>query len=72
MESEGRRLGQILVNFCVRAILGMALIFFVNELLKSQGSSVRVGMNVLTLLTSGIFGIPGVALLYGICFFKIL
>ncbi len=44
----------------------------VNELLKSQGSSVRVGMNVLTLLTSGIFGIPGVALLYGICFFKIL
>lgn len=72
MESEGRSLGQILVNFFVRAVLGMALIFFVNELLKSQGSSVRVGMNVLTLLTSGIFGIPGVALLYGICFFKIL
>ena len=72
MESVGRRLGQILVNFFVRAVLGMALIFFVNELLKSQGSSVRVGMNVLTLLTSGLFGIPGVALLYGICFFKIL
>lgn len=72
MESEGRRVGQILVNFFVRAILGMAMIFFINELLKSQGSSVRVGMNVLTLLTSGIFGIPGVALLYGICFFKIL
>ena len=72
MESEGRGFGQILVNFFVRAILGMALIFFVNELLESQGSSVRVGMNVLTLLTFGIFGIPGVALLYGICFFKIL
>ena len=36
MESEGRRLGQILVNFFVRAVLGMALIFFVNELLKIQ------------------------------------
>lgn len=63
---------QIVVNFFVRAILGMALIFFVNEFLDMQGVAVKVGLNPITFLTSGILGIPGVALLYGITFFQIL
>ena len=57
----------ILVNFLVRAI-----IFFVNEFLASKGISAQVGMNPMTFLTSGVFGIPGVALLYGITFYQIL
>ena len=59
----------IMINFFVRVILGIAMIFFVNEFLEFENISVRVGMNPLTLLTSGVLGTPGVALLYGIAFY---
>ena len=62
----------ILVNFLVRAIIGIAIIFFVTEFLASKGISAQVGMNPVTFLTSGVFGIPGVALLYGITIYQIL
>ncbi len=63
---------EIIVNFIVRAVLGAAVIFFVNQFLESQKIPVAVGLNPLTLLTGGILGIPGVALLYGIVCWKIL
>ena len=62
----------LFTHFIVRAIVGMALIFFVNEFLGYQGIDVRVGMNPWTFLTSGILGTPGVALLYGISFYGIM
>lgn len=62
----------LFTNFIVRAIVGMTLIFFINEFLESQGIAVRVGMNPWTLLTSGILGTPGVVLLYGISFYGIM
>ncbi|MCI8582687.1 MAG: Pro-sigmaK processing inhibitor BofA [Dorea sp.] len=68
--SEGRP--GIIVNFLVRALIGMALIFFVNEFLSSRGINAAVGLNAVTFLTSGTLGIPGVALLYGIVFYRIL
>ncbi|MEY8430847.1 pro-sigmaK processing inhibitor BofA family protein [Lachnospiraceae bacterium 48-42] len=60
----------IMINFFVRVILGIAMIFFVNEFLEFENIAVRVGMNPLTLLTSGVLGTPGVALLYGIAFYR--
>lgn len=63
---------RIMVNFFVRIIVGIALVFFVNEFMSSQGISVQVGINPITVLTSGILGVPGVALLYGISFYGIL
>ncbi len=62
----------IIVNFLIRALVGMALVFFVNEFISSHGIEVGVGMNAVTFLTSGTLGIPGVALLYGIVFYQIL
>ena len=62
----------IIVNFLIRALVGMALVFFVNEFIYSRGIEVGVGMNAVTFLTSGTLGIPGVALLYGIVFYQIL
>lgn len=62
----------LFVNFIVRAIVGAAIIFFVNEFLGAQGIAVRVGLNPWTVLTSGILGTPGVALLYGISFYGIM
>lgn len=60
----------LVVNFLVRAILGMAMIFFINQFLETKGISYHVGLNPLTFCTSGIFGVPGVALLYGITFYQ--
>ena len=60
---------KIAVNFLIRAIVGLAIIFFVIEYLDGQGISSGVGMNPVTVLTSGTLGIPGVALLYGITFY---
>ena len=42
------------------------------KFLDGQGISACVGMNPITFLTSGSFGFPGVALLYGITFYQIM
>ncbi|MDE7187443.1 MAG: pro-sigmaK processing inhibitor BofA family protein, partial [Lachnospiraceae bacterium] len=47
-------------------------IYFLNYFLESQQLHFAVGINPLTVLTSGFLGFPGVAVLYGIHFFKML
>ena len=61
-----------LVNFILRAVMGTVGIYFLNYILASQNVSVAVGINPLTILTSGFPGFPGIAVLYGIHFFKVL
>ena len=63
---------QILVNFTVRAILGMGLIFFVNYYFEQQQMGMTGGFNAISFLVSGLLGLPGVAMLYGIVIFPIL
>ena len=60
------------VNFFIRAAIGMALIFFINEYVIPPDSSINVGMNAVSFLASGTLGIPGVGLLYGIMCYQIL
>lgn len=59
-------------KFLVRGILGIILVFFINQLLTYNGITLHVGVNEITFLTSGALGFPGVALLYGIVAFQIL
>lgn len=61
-----------LVNFFVRAVIGMAMIFFVNEFLSMKEIEVSVGLNAVSFVVSGALGIPGVGLLYGIMFYNIM
>lgn len=61
-----------LINFVLRAVMGTVGIYVFNYLLAARQVQVAVGINPLTVLTSGILGFPGVAVLYGIHFFKIL
>lgn len=61
-----------LINFIVRAVLGMGIIFFVNQFLDYRNIPVSVGLNLVSFLTSGILGVPGVCMLYGIMFYQIL
>lgn len=58
------------VNFLIRAVVGTAMIFFINEFLAMQNIDVSVGLNPITVVTSGTLGTPGVALLYGITFYQ--
>ena len=60
----------IVVNFLVRGILGIALIFFINEFLASRDIDLNVGLNPITFVASGTLGTPGVALIYGITFYQ--
>lgn len=69
---QEERKSSFVINFMVRAVLGMGIIFGVNKYLAYQGVSLSVGMNGLSFLTSGILGFPGVVLLYGIMAYQFL
>ncbi len=60
------------INFFIRAVIGMALIFFINQYVIPDDSSINVGLNAISFLTSGSLGIPGVGLLYGIMWYQVL
>ncbi|MCM1267794.1 MAG: pro-sigmaK processing inhibitor BofA family protein [Bacteroidales bacterium] len=61
-----------LINFILRAVMGTVGIYAINYILAQRQIQVAVGINPFTVLTSGALGFPGVAVLYGIHFFKIL
>ena len=61
---------QGLIHFLLRMAAGAISVLWINSILAGQGIAVSVGLNAISLLTSGILGIPGVALLYAIVFTK--
>lgn len=67
----GRKIEWV-INFILRAIMGTVGIYFLNAFLITRDISVAVGINPVTFLTSGILGFPGLIVLYGINFFKVL
>lgn len=67
----GRKIEWI-INFVLRAVMGTIGIYFLNSFLLAREISVAVGINPVTVLTSGILGFPGLVVLYGINFFKVL
>lgn len=59
-------------RFFIRAVMGMGLIFLINQYILPETSSLKVGLNLIAFLVSGMLGVPGVGLLYGILLFQIL
>lgn len=68
----GKKVASAVINFFIRAAVGMALIFFINEFVIPPDSSINVGLNAVSFLTSGTLGIPGVCLLYSITWYQFL
>ncbi len=66
------KIENMVAAFFVRMVIGMAVIFFVNQLLASRNMDVSVGINGISAAASGILGLPGIGLLYGIAFYRFL
>lgn len=61
-----------MLNVVMRSILGTIGIYFTNMALAAVGISLGIGINILTVLTSGILGIPGLFALYAIGIYRML
>ena len=70
--SAFRRRAQILLNLTARVLLGAFCIYWANHFFAEQGIALSVGLNPISLLTSGILGFSGVAVLYAISACKFL
>jgi hypothetical protein len=64
-----KRRPSLLVDFGLRACIGAAGIYLLDMFLRSKGYSINVGVNVPTILTNGLLGLPGFILLYGLAIF---
>lgn len=64
-----KRNPKLIVNAGLRAVMGALGIYLVDSILRSQGHQMQVGINEATILTSGILGLPGFIMLYGLAFF---
>lgn len=63
---------ELIINFVLRGVLGMMMIYFVNYFLSGRIPEIEIGYNLLTFCTTGLLGIPGVLMLYGINFYMVL
>ncbi len=67
-----RKKREWMINFIFRSVIGTVAILFLNGFLVSQGLAIAIGINPITVLTSGILGFPGLIMLYGINLYKLL
>jgi inhibitor of the pro-sigma K processing machinery len=61
-----------ILNVVMRSILGTVAMYFANSALAAAGISLGVGINAVTVLTTGILGFPGLVALYGLGIYKLL
>ncbi|MDO4262231.1 MAG: pro-sigmaK processing inhibitor BofA family protein [Eubacteriales bacterium] len=61
-----------LLNFCIRTVCGGITIYGINFFLEKWGIPCAVGLNPVSLLTSGTLGFGGVSLLYAVSAFHLL
>lgn len=59
---------ETIINVLLRMVFGGIGIYLLNTLFQFAGMQVLVGINVKTIATVGILGLPGLFLLYGIMF----
>lgn len=68
-----KRKSWYIIKFITRAMMGMAAIVMINQLIGYMGfPALCVGVNVISFLTCGILGFPGLVALYGFMGYKIL
>lgn len=68
----GEKITNAVASVFFRGLLGGTTIYFVNILLEQNQIAAQVGINMITLASSALLGVPGIGLLYGITFFEML
>lgn len=66
------RKAEWLINFVLRSIMGTIAIYFINMGITFLGFTTVVGINAASVLTTGILGIPGIVMLYGLSIYRML
>ncbi len=66
-----RRHAEILINFVLRGVLGLFLIYFGNYFFAEKMPGLMLGYNLPNFLASGLLGFPGIIMLYGIRFYML-
>ena len=66
------RKAEWLLNFALRGIMGTIAIYFINMGVTFLGFTTVGGINAVSILTTGILGIPGIVMLYGLSIYEIL
>ncbi|HHT89001.1 MAG TPA: Pro-sigmaK processing inhibitor BofA [Clostridiales bacterium] len=64
-----RKRSDIVIDFFLRAFVGTAGIYLLDFLLSISGYQIAVGVNVFTVLSNGLLGLPGFILLYGLALY---
>jgi inhibitor of the pro-sigma K processing machinery len=59
-----RRFVSAIVKFALRGGIGVVMIMLLNSVIGVVGVGAVIGINVVTILTTALLGIPGLALLY--------
>ena len=67
-----RRKAEWVINFILRMFMVTICIYFLNSALTRYSVEFCLAINPFSVLTSGFLGIPGIAALYGIKFYKFL
>ena len=67
-----KRKAELLLNIMVRGVVGVIAIYCMNEFLATQGSTIAVGINPVSLITIGTLGVGGFGLLYGVLAYNML
>lgn len=60
------------IKIVLRCLTGGVAIVTLNLILGSQGITTYVGINVISLLTCGVLGVPGFLALYGLSFYQLI
>lgn len=63
---------ELIINFVLRGILGMMLIYFANYFLAGWLPELNMGYNLFTFCAAGFLGVPGIFMLYGIGLYMVL
>lgn len=64
-----KRKAEYILNFLVRAVVGLIGIYFLDQLMVQKGIDMVLGINPVNALTIGALGVGGFALLYGIMWY---
>lgn len=59
-------------KFVFRVFIGIGIILLANQILVDRNFMISIPVNLFSIFTSGMLGLPGVCALYGIAFYLVL